>query len=285
LETQTVDIFLWWSIGSSLFFVCIALLFLRGQVRPIRELSDVAEKFGKGQDVGYFKPSGASEVRRAGRAFLVMRERILRQLRTRTQMLDGISHDLRTPLTRMKLQLEMQGDAKEVEDLKGDIRQMEAMLGEYLDYTKGAGGEEPTPLSLDELLAAVIADFNRQGQHVTCNDIPNLVLVLREGAIKRVFANLITNALRHANTCTISVAINGKYAEVYVDDDGTGIPENMREEVFRPFTRLDDARNLNDGGVGLGLTISRDIARSHGGDIVLSESPPGGLRVTVKLPI
>lgn len=287
LESQTVDIFLWWSLGSSLLFLLIALQFLRNQVRPIRELAEASEKFGRGQDISAFKPSGASEVRRAGRAFLVMRERIARQIRTRTQMLDGISHDLRTPLTRMKLQLALLPEGKEQDGLKEDISQMEAMVNAYLDYTKEGQGEEPVAITLSEFMQSLIAAFARAGEHITVEPmLPDVTLVVREQAMKRALNNLMSNALRYGKHCHISANhLLPSKLEIWVDDEGAGIPEALREEVFRPFTRLDEARNLNEGGVGLGMTIARDIIRAHGGDISLSTNPKGGLRVIVQLPV
>ncbi len=286
LESQTVDIFLLWSLGASFVCLLIALLFLRNQVRPIQQLAEASERFGKGQDVSLFKPSGAAEVRRAGRAFLVMQERIARQIRTRTQMLDGISHDLRTPLTRMNLQLALLPESKEREGLQEDIAQMEAMLTAYLQYTREGQSEEPTALTIEEILRSLQADFSRAGQTVTLGSLPEVPLMVREQAIKRALSNLVTNALRYGKKCHIHVQHAGpSRLELWVDDAGPGIPEALHEEVFRPFTRLDTARNLNAGGVGLGLTIARDIIRAHGGDIALSNSSGGGLRVVVQLPV
>jgi len=285
LESPTTTIFISWMAGSSLVFLLIAIVFLRNQVRPIRRLAAAAENFGKGRDDPDFKPSGASEVRRAARAFLVMRERIQRQLRSRTEMLAGISHDLRTPLTRMKLQLAMLGDMPEVAEMAADVAQMEHMIDEYLDFAAGDGGEAAAPVSLNALLQGVADDYQRSGQPVTLHVGEDGVIEIRPNAMRRVLHNLIDNALRYGKRCTVSARLISTQAEIAVDDEGPGIPEGQREEVFRPFTRLDASRNLNAGGVGLGLTIARDIARGHGGNITLSESPAGGLRVLIRLPL
>lgn len=286
LQSQTVDIFLWWMMGSSLFFLMIALLFLRNQVRPIRELADAAERFGKGQEIPNFKPSGAAEVRRAGRAFLVMRERIRRQIKTRTDMLAGISHDLRTPLTRMKLQLSMLG-GEEAGELAADVTQMEHMIQEYLDFAKGVSGEETNVVSLPALITDLEQDYRRGGEtHLSIGAVDEVLLPVREQAFRRMLTNLIDNALRYGKKCIISsrLAANQR-VDIFIDDSGAGIPTKQHEEVFRPFTRLDPSRNLNEAGVGLGLTVARDIARNHGGNITLEDAPEGGLRVVVRLPL
>lgn len=285
IEAQTVDIFLLWMSGAGLVFLYIALLFLRNQIRPIRELADAAERFGKGQDIADFKPSGAMEVRRAGRAFLVMRERIARQIKTRTEMLAGISHDLRTPLTRMKLELAMLGESQG-EELKEDVTQMEHMINEYLDFAKGASAEETSPVGVQLLLRELAEDYLRQHHTLELGDIVDAMLNIRETAFRRMLTNIIDNAFRYAKRCVISARIAANQRlEILIDDDGPGIAPASREEVFRPFNRLDPARNLNQSGVGLGLTVAQDIAQSHGGSIELADAPLGGLRVIIRLPI
>ncbi len=285
LESPTTTIFILGMTGASFVFLCIALLFLRNQVRPIRHLAEVAERFGKGRDTEDFKPSGAQEVRRAGRAFLIMRERLRRQIRTRTDMLSGISHDLRTPLTRMKLQLAMLPEATEIQELRADVAQMEGMIGEYLDFARGGEGEESVHVSLKELLEDIVRDYARMGANVsfTADSAPELEL--RAGAFRRMIGNILDNGLRFGTRCAVSLRTVANKAEIAIEDDGPGIPPDKREEVFRPFTRLDLSRNLNTGGVGLGLTIARDVALKAGGDITLAESPMGGLRVVVRLPL
>lgn len=297
LESGTTTIFLLWTLGAASVFLFIAVLFLRNQVRPIKQLAEAAESFGKGGDISDFKPHGAQEVRRAARAFLVMRERILRQIRSRTEMLAGISHDLRTPLTRMKLQLALLDDRPEAKEaiagLTADITQMERMIAEYLDFARGDVGEESEPHSLGALLEGIVEDYARGGQRVEllkAGDkpeirVPEIRVEVRPDAFRRMLHNLIDNALRHGGDCRLSVRTGIGKVEILVEDSGPGIAPERREDVFRPFTRLDTSRNLNTGGVGLGLTIARDIARSHGGNIMLAESADGGLRVIVRLPL
>jgi two-component system osmolarity sensor histidine kinase EnvZ len=200
-------------------------------------------------------------------------------------MLAGISHDLRTPLTRMKLGLAMMHDAQEVRDLNADVAQMEHMIEEYLDFARGGGGEESAPYPLGELLEEIVADYRRVGQEVGLSLEEELVLEVRRGAFRRMLHNVVDNALRHGEHCMLTARRVAGKAEILLDDDGPGIPMEQREEVFRPFTRLDEARNLNSGGVGLGLSIARDIAQAHGGDIALDTSPMGGLRAIIRLPL
>jgi len=285
LESSTTVIFMLWMVGATLVFLCIAIVFLRNQVRPIRQLAEAAEGFGKGRDIGDFKPHGALEVRRAARAFLVMRERILRQIRSRTEMLAGISHDLRTPLTRMKLQLAMLPASQEVQDLQSDVTQMERMITEYLDFARGDSGEESERISIAQLLQGIADDYRRLNKEVPCNVPEDAKLDVRPGPLIRMMHNIIDNALRYGRECSISTRVASGKLEIYVDDKGPGIPKEQREAVFRPFTRLDASRNPKTGGVGLGLTIARDAARSHGGNITLADAPSGGLRVVVRLPL
>lgn len=285
LESPTTSIFIFWMAGASAFFLLIALIFLRNQVRPVRELARAAESFGKGRDYPDFKPTGALELRRAARAFLVMRERINRQIRTRTQMLAGISHDLRTPLTRMKLQLALLGDTQETRDLNADVEQMQRMIEEYLDFARGSGTEESEAFSLNEAIGHLVKKYTRNGKQATFIAQQDCVLQARAGAFERMLQNLLDNALRYGTRAEVQVKHLTNAVEIMVDDNGPGIPADKRQDVFRPFTRLDEARNLNQGGVGLGLTIARDVARGHGGNITLSHSPLGGLRATVRMPL
>lgn len=285
IENQTADIFLWWMSGAGVLFLCIAILFLRNQIRPIKELADVAERFGKGQDIGNFKPSGATEVRRAGRAFMVMRERIQRQVKTRTEMLAGISHDLRTPLTRMRLELALLNNEAAAGGLEEDVMQMEHMINEYLDFAQGASQEETSRLSLPALLADIQQNYARQGYAIHVASKEACDVYVRESAFIRLLTNLMNNAIRYGKHCEVSYRIVAGKLELLIDDDGPGIPEDKREEVMRPFTRLDPARNLNQSGVGLGLAVVQDIAQQHGGHIELQNSPSGGLRVVIRLPV
>lgn len=278
-------IFLVWMVGASLVLVTIAILFLRNQIRPIERLALAAESFGKGREITDFRPAGAQEVRRAAAAFIVMKDRILRQIEQRTAMLAGVSHDLRTPLTRFKLQIAMMGDGPEIEDLKTDVHDMEHMLEDYLAFARGEEGEVPGALNVVDLLQEIQSDNERKGHKITLETPSSLQTTLRRNAIKRCLNNLIDNATKHADTVRVTLTHDEKTIHVFVDDNGEGIPTEQLEEVFRPFYRLDTARNLDHPGTGLGLAIALDIARSHGGDIELSHSPLGGLRAAVMLPL
>jgi two-component system osmolarity sensor histidine kinase EnvZ len=276
-------IFLVWMGGSSFVLLGIAILFLRNQIRPILRLSEAAEALGKGREIE-FRPRGAREVRQAGHAFLEMRRRIERNMEQRTTMLNGVSHDLRTILTRFKLSLALVEQTPEVEDLKRDVDEMSRMLEGYLAFARGDAGEQAVETDLRQLLEEVQTDAERQG-HVTELDIVgDPIIIVRPDAFRRLLFNLVANAARHGETIEISANHETRWLVLHVDDDGPGIPAEMREEVFKPFVRLDEARNQDEGGSGLGLAIARDVARSHGGDIVLGDSPLGGLRATVRLP-
>ncbi len=285
LFTPTTYIFVLWMTGSSLVLFAVATLFMRNQVKSLRRLADAAESFGKGRDVPNFRLSGASEVRRVGAAFLLMRERIQRQVSQRTEMLAGVSHDLRTPLTRMKLALELMGDGgPPVDELRSDVTQMQSMVQGYLDFARGEGGETPREADLPMLLEEVVANAKRDGAPVTIAAPEAFAISLRPDAMKRCIANLIANARRYGSHVWVTAVPVKDGIDVLVDDDGPGIPAHRRDDVFRPFYRLDAARNPQTGSVGLGLTIARDVALSHGGDISLEDSPQGGLRVRVHLP-
>ncbi|HEX4408650.1 MAG TPA: ATP-binding protein [Xanthobacteraceae bacterium] len=278
-------IFLVSMVATTLFVLAIAIAFLRNQIRPIVRLADAAEAFGKGREAPNFRPRGAREVRRAAAAFLEMKGRIERAIEQRTTMLAGVSHDLRTILTRFKLELALLGDGAEIEAMKKDIDEMAAMLEAYLAFARGDMGEQPAPTDIGALLEELRLDTERHGHRATVNFHGQPEVTVRPAAFKRCLANLVTNASRFASTVAITGHRDHRWLSVTVDDDGPGIPVNSREDVFKPFLRLDDARNQDEGGTGLGLAIARDIARSHGGDITLGDSPLGGLRATVRVPV
>jgi two-component system, OmpR family, osmolarity sensor histidine kinase EnvZ len=278
-------IFLAWMVGTSLVLITVAVLFLRNQIRPILRLADAAESFGKGREVPDFRPRGAREVRRAAQAFIEMKSRIERAIEQRTTMLAGVSHDLRTILTRFKLELALIGDSPEVDAMKKDVDEMGRMLEAYLAFARGDSGEQSAPTDMAAFLEELKADAERNGHKSSVQFHGHPIVTVRPAAFKRCLGNLVSNAARHAPSISITGHRDHRWLTVTVDDDGPGIPLKMREEVFKPFLRLDDARNQDEGGTGLGLAIARDIARSHGGDILLSDSPLGGLRATVRVPV
>jgi len=282
----TGRIFLFWLFGTSFLLGSLAIIFMRNQVRSILRLATAAEAFGRGRDSPGYRPGGATEVRKAGYAFIAMRERIKRHLETRTAMLAGVSHDLRTPLTRIKLALAMQPENEEIAALQRDVEEMERMVEAYLDFARDeASDEEPEPLRLADLVNEITSNAKRTGRTVE-SAVPSWAVVMaRRGALRRAISNLVNNGLRYASRVWISSQKSDRYVEIIVDDDGPGIDPAHYEEVFKPFTRLDEARNLNESGVGMGLTVVRDIARSHGGDVTLDKSPRGGLRAAIRLPI
>jgi two-component system osmolarity sensor histidine kinase EnvZ len=289
LVASNVDVFILWMVGSSLVLLGVAILFLRNQVRPIEQLARAAESFGKGRAVPDFKPYGAIEVRRAAQAFITMRERIERYVTQRTEMLAGISHDLKTPLTRLKLELAMMGDGPDVRALREDLAEMEHMLNEYLDFARGEGGEEARDTDLANLVKDAAASAARarrsSDDRLKVAAQSGIMLSVRRHALKRCATNLIDNALKHGRHVEVALKRNSEHVEILVDDDGPGIPQERREEAFRPFHRLDEGRNLQTGGSGLGLAIARDIARAHGGDLVLGQSAMGGLQAAIILPV
>jgi two-component system osmolarity sensor histidine kinase EnvZ len=279
------EIFLFWMVGTSTVLLIVAILFLRNQIRPILRLADAAESFGKGREVPSFRPRGAREVRRAAQAFVEMKDRIERSIEQRTAMLAGVSHDLRTVLTRFKLELALAPDSPEIEAMKKDVEEMSRMLEAYLAFARGDTGEQSAPTDMAALLDELKSDGERNGHKTSVAFHGHPIVIVRPAAFKRCLGNLASNAARHAPSLAITGHRDHRWLTVTVDDDGPGIPANMREEVFKPFLRLDDARNQDEGGTGLGLAIARDIARSHGGDIALSDSPMGGLRATVRVPV
>ena len=260
----------------------IAFIYLRNQLRPITRLAQAAEAFGKGRTVTY-RPSGAVEVRAAGNAFLDMRNRIERQIEQRTLMLSGVSHDLRTPLTRLKLGLSMLDDA-DAADLKRDVDEMQSMLDEFLNFARGISEAEPEPVDPAELLRDLVEDFARAGKAVSLVAVEGQgTILLRRLAMRRAVENLITNAVRYGSRAEVSMMLTEKSLRIRVEDDGPGIPPAQRSEAVKPFTRLDAARNQNKGsGVGLGLAIATDIARAHGGVLRLGQSERlGGLQADI----
>ncbi len=276
-------------IFASIILTVISVLFLRNQVRPIRELARVSEAFGMGRTESY-RPSGAIEVRRAGYAFLTMRARLEKQIEQRTQMLSGVSHDLRTPLTRMKLALAMMEDNEDTEQLRKDVSDMEAMLELFLDFARQDSIEETTRIDPKPFMEDLIADAEREGQDVrfSYSADPNMVseIVVRPTSLKRALQNLISNALKYGSETQVSASLSGRHFTVMVEDNGPGIPEDQRQNVLQPFVRLDPSRNLKTAGVGLGLAIAADTARSHGGSLDLSESEAlGGLKAQFSIPV
>ncbi len=282
LYTSTLYLFVLWLAGSALLLFGIAALFMRNQVRAIRRLAGAAEAFGMGRDRGPIKPEGASEVRQAAAAFNRMQARISRFLTQRTEMLAGVSHDLRTPLTRLRLALAMlpvsEAQREELADMTGDVEEMERMIGGYLSFARGEGMEQAQPVDLSAILADVAAGARRTGADVTLEAPSGLTVLLRPDALRRAMTNLVDNARRHARRIALTALPRERNVEVLVDDDGPGIAPDRRESVFRAF-------ETGGGGTGLGLTIARDIVRAHGGDILLEQSAMGGLRARIRLPL
>jgi two-component system osmolarity sensor histidine kinase EnvZ len=285
LFSSTTYIFIMWMVGSSIVLFVVALLFMRNQVKSIRRLAHAADSFGKGRDVADFKPEGATEVRQVAGAFIQMRDRIKRQIRQRTEILAGVSHDLRTPLTRMKLQLAMLGPTPEAQSLESDVAAMERMVEGYLAFARGESVEQPEPTEVSGLLREVVVQMRRDGGIVDLHVEQAMTVPLRREPMRRCLSNLIANAQRYGEHVSVRAGPRDKVIEITVDDDGPGIPPDKRREVFRPFFRLEQSRNPETGGVGLGLTIARDVVRNHGGDIVLEDAPGGGLRARIWLPV
>lgn len=289
LYTASTFSFILWFSATALIMLTVAILFMRNQVRPIVRLAQAAGRFGRGLDTPNFKPEGAREVRRAAEAFLRMRDRLQRQITQRTEMLAGVSHDLRSPLTRMQLQLALMGEQGGVADLRTDIQEMTRMIDAYLAFARGEGDEEASEISLRDLISSIQADLARQGSAaIEVVNAADIRLTARAQALRRALFNLMHNASRYAAHVQIRLATGQDaygqpQAEITLDDNGPGIPASQREDVFRPFYRVDAAGEGSLGG--LGMTIARDIIRSHGGDILLADSPARGLSVQISLPL
>ena len=284
LSTPTTYIFIMWMVGSALVLLAIASLFMRNQVKSLRRVAATAEAFGKGRDVPNFRPEGATEVRQVARAFIRMRDRVQRQITQRTEMLAGVSHDLRTPLTRMRLALELMPEDGSAADLKDDVAAMQRMVQGYLDFARGEGEEQPRETDIVLLVHELISTLQRDGPPILAALPERYVLLLRPDATRRSIANLIGNARRYGQHVWVTGIELRDGFDILVDDDGPGIPAAQRDSVFRPFFRLDAARKPGGGELGLGLTIARDLARGQGGEVTLEDSPQGGLRVRLRLP-
>ena len=282
VTSTSARIFALWITVPAIIMVIISLIFLKNQTRPITNLARAAERFGKGEDIEEFKPSGALEIRQAGHEFDKMRKRIERHLNQRTEMLSGISHDLRTPLTRMKLELAFLKDKDAVDKLTDDINEMEKMLNEYLQFTSSSYVEKDEMFNLSELIKEIIKKYNNK--NISHNLIPRIYINGRKNLINRSLNNLIDNGLKYANKVEISLTKKNTNLFIIIDDDGPGIPKKEHENVFKPFYKMDKGRNDSKSSVGLGLSIASDIIKSHGGNIMLEKSKFNGLRVKIFLP-
>ena len=285
LFSSTTYIFLMWMVGTSMLLFAIATIFMRNQVRPIGRLARAVDAFGKGRDVPDFKPEGATEIRQAAAAFNLMRARVLRNIEQRTEMLAGVSHDLRTPLTRLKLQLAMLKFSPSVDALQEDVSEMEKLVEEYLSFARGESAEKSVAVDLNELLSDIVEKNPSPKDTILLESCGSLNANLRPIAFRRCLSNLISNAATYGKRVIVNAYKTTDSINIFIDDDGPGIPEKAREDVFRPFTRLEVERPPDSGGTGLGLTIARDIVLGHGGSIIITDSPLGGARVRISLPV
>lgn len=277
-------VFLLWVFGSSILLLTIAIIFMRNQIRPIRKLAAAAKRLGRGRDVPSFKPEGAREVRDASQAFIDMHRRIKRQVSQRTVMLAGVSHDLRTPLTRLKLQLAMLGDGKDIQEMKNDITEMEKMINGYLDFVRGEGGEPSVMTDLNTLFARAFKSLDHKNVKIHGDLETDLNATLRPKAFERALLNILQNAAKYADEIWVRAHIeDDRKLAIFVDDDGPGIPDEQLDQVFKPFYQLDEARGSE--GVGLGLSIAMDVVHAHGGKIWLEKSEKGGLAVRIRMPV
>ena len=280
-------IFLVWMVISSILILSIAILFLRQQIKPIEKLAKAAESFGIGRKIKNFKPTGATEVRKAADAYIKMQERIEKFLEQRTLMLAGVSHDLRTPLTRIKLQLEMYSNQKGNTELLKDVNEMQYMLETYLDFSQTVSSEEDTEVDLKELIDNIISTSNEKSKIISLKptNLKNIKYICKKIALKRCVINLINNAKAFGDEVLITLNESNKEITITIEDNGPGIPKKDYEKALRPFQRLDSSRNQNIAGSGLGLSISQEIMNSIGGNIKLSKSKLGGLKVIIVLPL
>ena len=283
VTSSSARIFALWITVPAFIMVIISLIFLKNQTRPITNLAKAAKRFGKGEDIEEFKPSGALEIRQAGHEFDKMRKRILRHLNQRTEMLSGISHDLRTPLTRMKLQIAFIKDKDLAKKLSEDINEMEKMLNEYLQFTSSSYVEKDEMFNLSELIEEIVIKYNNK--NIKKDLLPRIYINGRKNLINRCLNNIIDNALKYGNKVQLKLSKENTNILIIIDDDGSGIPEKEYENVFKPFYKIDKGRADSKSSVGLGLSIASDIIRSHGGNIVLDKSKMNGLSVKIFLPV
>lgn len=285
INNPTTYIFILWMTGTSLIFILLSIIFAKNQIRPIIKLARAADRFGKGQQTLGLKPEGAKEITKAAIAFLKMKERIERQISYRTEMLAGISHDLRTPLTRLKLQLALSKSQENVSMLE-DVKDMEVMVNSYLDFVRGDGREDVKSVWLDKYLTRIFRPYIDQDVDLIVNKVPHIRITLKVDTIKRCFQNLLDNAFKYGSKAIVSNNIVNDELIIEIHDNGPGIPESKREDVFKPFFRIEESRNKETGGIGLGLAITRDLVSNHGGRIYLEESELlQGLKVVVALPL
>tara|TARA_B100000674_G_scaffold470407_1_gene458180 strand:- start:201 stop:1520 length:1320 start_codon:yes stop_codon:yes gene_type:complete len=283
VTSSSARIFGLWITVPAIVVVLISLIFLKNQTRPITNLARVAEKFGKGEEIEEFKPSGASEIRQAGYEFDKMRKRINRHLKQRSEMLSGISHDLRTPLTRMKLQIAFIKDKELANKLSEDIDEMEKMLNEYLQFTSSSYLEKNELFDISDLINGIIKKYD--GSNISNNLMSKIYINGRKNLIKRCINNLIDNAIKYGDKVNIELKKNNNNVFINIEDNGPGIPEKEYDNVFKPFYKIDKGRAETKSSVGLGLSIASDIIRSHGGNIKLEKSSLNGLGVKIFLPV
>jgi two-component system osmolarity sensor histidine kinase EnvZ len=283
IAPSSVRLFILWITLSSLLLISIAIIFLKNQTKPIINLAKAAERFGKGDFVSEFRPSGASEIRKAAYEFNRMAKRIDRHLKQRSEMLSGISHDLRTPLTRLKLQITLLDQKNISTKMSKDIDEMDNMLSTYLQFAKSQIQEESVATNVNKIFEEIMNEKNNKNLHLNFSN--EIIFVARKNSLKRCFNNIIENGLNYATNVYVNITKTVSRINISIDDDGPGIPINQYKNVFKPFYRLDDSRNLNHSGVGLGMSIAEDIVRSHGGGIELNESEYKGLQVRISLPL
>jgi two-component system osmolarity sensor histidine kinase EnvZ len=286
VQARSGPLFVTWIFGATIFLAIISIIFIRNQVRPIERLAAAMERFGRGDDSdGVFRARGAREVRAATIAFFEMRARIRRFIDQRAKLLAGVSHDIRTPLTRLKLQFALMPPSAEIEEAKRDLADMEATLETYLAFARGEASEdERAPIDVAKVIADIAHEARRGGGALTLSVDGEMMALVRAHAFKRCIVNLVDNAIAHGEEVRVAARRDGDTLEIAIEDNGPGIPPELYEDAFRPFSRLDETRTRNAKGVGLGLSIARDVARAHGGDVTLSQSPLGGLRATLRVP-